>query len=341
MGEAFRNGCRVQARASSMRAIKLSGVVIVLLAVAVIVVPRAGEAQPVRVPRIGYLAYNSLPPLLEAFHQGLRDLGYVEGQNISIEYRLADERSERLGPFAAELVGLKVDVIVAPTPIELKVARRATTTIPIIMIAVGNPVTNGYVRSFSHPGGNITGLSSLAQEISSKQVELLKEVIPTLSRLALLQNPDNQNLAADFTEAARKAKIKLQLVEARAPTDLDTAFSAMMRERAGGLVVAPDPMFYAHRTRIAELAAMSRLPALYQLREHADAGGLIAYGASRAALWRRAAVYVDKLIKGAKPADLPVEQPTKFELVINVKTAKALGLTIPPAVLLRADEVIQ
>jgi ABC-type uncharacterized transport system substrate-binding protein len=313
----------------------------VVLALSLFVAPLAGEAQQAGVPRVGYLAYNSLPPLLEAFHQGLRDLGYVEGQNIAIEYRLADERPERLGPLAAELIGLKVNVIVAPTPIELKVVKRATMTIPIVMVAVGDPVMQGFVRSFGQPGGNITGLSSQAQEIVSKQVELLKEVIPTLSRLAVLQNPDNQNLAAELIDAARKARVQLQFVEARGPADLDGAFSAMKRERAGGLVVAPDPILLAHRARIAELAARNQLPALYQLREHADAGGLMAYGASRADLWRRAAVYVDKILKGAKPTDLPVEQATKFELVINLKTAKALGLTIPQTLLQRADEIIQ
>ncbi len=233
-----------------------------------------------------------------------------------------------------------MDVIVAPTPIELKVAQQATKTIPIVMVAVGDPVMNGFVRSYARPGGNITGLSSQAQEIASKQVELLKGVVPTVSRLALLQNPDNQTLTAEFKVVTRTLKIKLQMVEARGRDELDAAFAAMRREHADGLVVAPDPMFYAHRLRIADLAATNHLPALYQLREHAVAGGLIAYGASRPDLWRRAAVFVDKILKGAKPADLPVEQPTKFELVINLKTAKALCLTIPPSLLQRADQVI-
>jgi ABC-type uncharacterized transport system substrate-binding protein len=311
------------------------------LAGGLLAAPLITEAEQAKIPQIGYLAFNSLTPMLEAFRQGLRDLGYVEGQNVGIEYRLAEERRERLGPPAAELVRLKVDVIVAPTPIELKVAQQATKTIPIVMVAVGDPVMYGFVRSYAQPGGNITGLSSQAQEIASKQVELLKGVIPTVSRLALLQNPDNQTLAAEFKEVARTLKIKLQAVEARGPNELDAAFAAMRRERADGLIVAPDPMFYAHRLRIADLAATSHLPAVYQLREHAVAGGLIAYGASRPDLWRRAAVFVDKILKGAKPADLPVEQPTKFELVINLKTAKALGLTIPPSLLLRADQVIE
>ncbi len=303
--------------------------------------PLVAEADQVKVPRIGYLAFNSLPAMLGAFRQGLRDLGYVEGQNVGIEYRSADERRERLGPLAAELVRLKVNVIVAPTPIELKVLKHATETIPIVMVAVGDPVMNRFVRSFAAPGGNITGLSSLAQKVASKQVELLKEAIATLFRLALLQNPDNQDLTAEFKEAARTLRLKLQVVEARGPDDLDAAFSVMTRERAEGLVVAPDPMFLAYRTRIADLAATSRLPALYQLREHAEAGGLMAYGASRADLFRRAAVYVDKILKGARPGDLPIEQPSKFELVINLKTAKVLGLTIPQSLLLRADQVIE
>ena len=318
------------------------------LALVVLAAPLAAEAQaPAKFPRIGYL--NVLSPTdnahtLEAFRQGLRELGYVEGQNIAIEYRFAEGRPERLPALAAELVRLKVDVIVTGPPPAPEAAKQATSTIPIVFAVTGDPVAEGLVASVARPGGNITGLASISGELVGKQLELLKEVAPKISRVAVLQNPSNNAHPAVLRQAdgaARTLGLQLHILQARTPAEVEAAFAAMRRQRAGGVLVLRDPLFFAQRTQIVALAAKSRLPAVYGNREHAEAGGLMAYGANAPLMFRRAATYVDKILKGAKPADLPVEQPTRFELVINLKTAKALGLTIPQAVLVRADQVIQ
>ncbi len=321
---------------------------LLLLALSIVAAPPAAHAQqPAKVPRIGYLSSRSPtdnPHLLEAFRQGLRELGYVEGQNVAIEYRFGEGRPERLPALAAELVRLKVDVIVATSPPAPEAAKQATSTIPIVAAATGDPVAEGLVASIARPGGNITGLASISPEVVGKQLELLKEVAPKVSRVAVLQNPSSQGhpfVLRQAEGAARALGVQLHILQARTPPEIDAAFAAMRSQRAGGVLVLRDPLFFTRRTQIAALAAKSRLPAVYGNREHAEAGGLMAYGASGAHMFRRAATYVDKILKGAKPADLPVEQPTRFELVINLKTAKALGLTIPQLVLIRADQVIQ
>ncbi len=312
--------------------------------------PLAAEAQQAaKVPRIGFLLPNlaASPHLLEAFRQGLRDLGYVEGRNLLIEYRDAEGKPERLPALAAELVALKVDVILAPTTPTALAAKQATRTIPIVFAAATDAVTDGLVTSLARPGGNVTGLSSLVgPELYGKRLELLKQAVPGVSRVAFLWQPGGQgertekDILKGADVAARALGVRLQFVEARGPEDFDRVFSEMTRARAGALTVLGSPMFFVERRRLVDLAAKNRLPAVYPFREFADAGGLMSYGPNAADLLRRAATYVDKILKGAKPADLPVEQPTKFELVINLKTAKALGLTIPPSVLGRADEVI-
>jgi putative ABC transport system substrate-binding protein len=286
-----------------------------------------------------------MSPLLDAFRQGLRELGWVEGQNIVIDYRFAEGRFDRLPDLAVELVQLKVDIIVAqPTP-AAAAAKNATKTIPIVMISVGDPVGLGLIASLARPGGNVTGSSySVGLEITGKLLELLKETVPKARRVAILSNPANPAHPLAIREvsvAARSLGVQLQLLEARGPNEFDGAFAAMAKERVGALLVVADGLFILHRARLADLAARSRLPAIYGYREHVEVGGLMSYGSSTRDLYRRSATFVDKILKGAKPADLPVEQPTKFELVINLQTAKALGLTIPPSLLGRADEVIQ
>jgi putative ABC transport system substrate-binding protein len=296
--------------------------------------------------RIGYLSSGSstATPLIEAFRQRLRELGWIEGQNIIIDYRFAGYRYDRLPDLAADLVGLKVDVIVAPATPAATAAKKATGTIPIVMIGVGDPVGTGFIASLARPGGNVTGSSySVGLEIYAKQLELLKETVPKVRRVAILSNPTNPGHPLWMNEiqgAGRSLGVQLQFLEAQGPTEFDGAFAAMAKERAGALLVVADGMFMLHRTRIADLAAKSRLPSL-GYRELVEAGGLMSYGPSLPDLWRRAATFVDKILKGVKPADLPVEQPTKFELVVNLKTAKGLGLTIPQSLLLRADQVIE
>jgi putative ABC transport system substrate-binding protein len=313
--------------------------------------PFAAEAQQAaKIARIGWLATINLaasPHLPEAFRQGLRDLGYVEGRNVVIEYRSAEGKLEGLPTLAAELVALKVDVILAPTILAAVAAKQTTWTLPIVFDAATDPVGSGLVTSLARPGGNVTGLSILAPELVGKCLELLKQADPGVSRVAVLWQPGGlgerteKDQLKEAEVAARALGVRLQFVEARGPADFDRAFSDMTRARAGALTVLLSPMLFNERRRLADLAAKNRLPAVYQLREFVDAGGLMAYGANVVDLYRRAATYVDKILKGAKPADLPVEQPSKFELVINLKTAKALGLTIPQSVLGRADEVIQ
>ena len=307
-----------------------------------------GEAQQqAKVPRIGYLTGDSLSadlPRRDAFRQGLRELGYSERQNIVIEYRTAEGKVDRLSELAAELARLKVDVMFAFTTAAVRAVKKEMPTVPIVSVSA-DPVGTGLVASLARPGGNITGLSITAgPEVYGKQLELLKETVPKVSRVAVLWNPTNPGnpLQLKETQAAAPALgVTLLSLEVKGPDDIDGAFTAMRKERAGTLTVLPDPMFLAQRTRLADLAAKSRLPAIYGIPEHVVAGGLMAYAANRPEIFRRAATFVDKILKGAKPVDLPVEQPTKFELVINLKTAKALGLTIPQSVLNRADEVIR
>ena len=308
-------------------------------------------AQPrEKVPRVGYLNPGSLSDpasqrRLEAFRQGLRDLGYVEGQNIAIESRWAEGKYDRYPALAADLVRLKVDVIVAQGGAATQAVQQATRTIPIVMSLVLDPVASGLVPSLARPGGNVTGTSFMGPDMVGKQLQLLKEVVPKVSRVALLTNPANPASAPGLREAeaaARALGVRLQALEARNPQEIDSAFAAMTREHAGALLIFPDPIFTNQRRQIAELAAKRRLPALHGgTPEYAEAGGLMVYSPNILDLHRRAATYVDKILKGAKPGDLPVEQPTKFELVINLKTAKALGLTIPQSLLVRADEVVQ
>jgi putative tryptophan/tyrosine transport system substrate-binding protein len=311
--------------------------------------PLALEAQqPGKVWRIGSLGGTSRTAnayLTNAFSQGLRELGYVEGQNVVIEYRYAEGKYERFPDFVNDLVRLKVDVIVAVPTAAALAAKNATGTIPIVTVAVFDPVESGLVASLARPGKNVTGLTLIAgTEIVGKYLELLKESLPKASRVGVLWNPANTahpSLVREAESSARALGLQLQLAGVRGPDEIDNALAVMAREHVGALMVLPDSMFVAQRTRLAELATKHRLPAMYGLRLHAEAGGLMAYSANMQDSARRVASFVDRILKGAKPADLPIEQPTKFEFVINLKTAKALGLTIPPAVLARADEVIQ
>ena len=304
--------------------------------------------QPEKIPIIGYLSPSSamVPERDEPFRQGLRELGYVEGKNVVIEYRFAEGKFERLPDLAAELVELKVDVIVAQVTQASLAAKGATKTIPIVMQGVSDPVGTGLVASLARPGANITGTSAMSADVVGKSLALLKEVVPKLSRVAVLWNPSNAIFQAQMlreTQAAAGAlAVELQTFAVRGADEIDQAFAAMAKGRAGALFVLPDPIFTSlHRARIVDLAEKSRLPAMYGVRELAAAGGFMAYGANYADVFGRAATYVDKILKGANPADLPVEQPTKFDLVINLKAAKALGLTVPPQLLARADEVIE
>jgi putative ABC transport system substrate-binding protein len=311
--------------------------------------PLAAEAQQAsKVYRIGYLSTptrESVEHGVEAFLRKLRELGWVDGQNLIIEYRWAEGNVERLPDLAADLVRRKVDVIVAPAGSAALAAKNATSSIPIVMIFPSDPVETGLVASLSRPGGNITGTTFTAgPEIFGKQLQILKEAIPHASRVAILSNPADPSFALqvrDVEATARSLRIRLQHVEARGPEEFESAFAAMARERAEALLVTGSSTFLAHRARLAELAIKGRLPTMLSFRESVEAGGLMAYAVNMADFVGRAAVYVDKILKGAKPADLPVEQPTKFELTINLKTAKAIGLTIPQSVLTRADTVIQ
>jgi putative ABC transport system substrate-binding protein len=323
-------------------------VFLTILAVGVLVAPLATTAQPAeKVRRIGFLGMNSATGLrlLEPFRQRLRELGWVEGRNIAIDLRFAEGRVDRLAGLAAELVQLKVDVMVAgPTPPAVA-AKNATGTIPIVLVAVGDPVRLGLIASLARPGGNVTGLSfDVGLETFGKGLELLKETVPAVRRVAVLTNPTNPAQAIairDVKVAAAALGLQPQLLETRGPGEFDGAFAAMARERAGALLLLTESLFFLHRARLADLAVRNRLPSMSGLREYVEAGGLMSYGPSLVASYRSAALFVDKILKGARPADLPVEQPTTFELVVNLKTAKALGLTIPPSILARADEVIE
>jgi len=320
----------------------------ILVAVLLLIVAVKAEAQQAKkIPRIGYLAIASLSAAterIEAFRQGLRELGYVEGKNILVEWRSPEGKLDRLSALAAELVRLKVDVIVTGGPAPTRPAKEATSTIPIVMAWDNDPVGNGFVASLAHPGGNITGLSTYYPEISGKQLELLKEIVPRLSRVAVLGTSAiaGNAQALKVTERAATAfGVKLQYVDILGPKDIDTAFRDAINGRADAVLVLTSPVLFSHRTEVAATAVKNHLPVMYQASEYVEAGGLMTYGANIPDLYRRAAIYVDKILKGAKPADLPVEQPTKFDFVINLKAAKQIGLTIPPTVLAQADRVIK
>jgi putative ABC transport system substrate-binding protein len=308
--------------------------------------PIAARAQQTgKVPRIGYLAPRGVLPREEAFRQRLRELGYVEGKNIVIEYRHAEGKFDRLPALAEELVRLEVDVIVTVVTQASLAAKHATKTIPIVIVAVSDPLGTGLITSLARPGGNITGTSAMNSEVVGKSLELLKETVPTVSRVGVIWNPENAIFQAQMLRetqlAAGRLGVELRIVAVRNLEEFGPAFADLTSAHAGALLVLPDPAYTPDAARIAHLAAKRRLPAMYGVREHAAAGGLMSYGTNFADLFRRAADYVDKILKGTKPADLPVEQPTRFEFVINLKTARALGIDIPPTLLARADELIE
>ena len=310
---------------------------------------RADAQQPAKIPRIGYVSGtgdSSNPgPYVEALRQGLRDLGYVEGKNFVIEYRGAEGKPDRTPSLVTELVQLKVDVLVVPTAVSIFAAKQATKTIPIIMVTQVDPIATGLIDSLAHPGGNITGLATLQRDLSGKRLELFAEVVPGLSRVGVLRNPDESPGAMgfkDYEAAARALKIRLQSLDVRGVNpDLDGAFREAVKERVNGVITITNNPLFRNSKRITDLALKNRLPSMYEGSTWVEAGGLMSYSANELEIFRRAATYVDKILKGTKPADLPVEQPTKFEFVINLKTAKALNLTIPQSVLFRADKVIK
>jgi len=322
-------------------------IIICLLTTALLsIAPFVEAQQPTKIPRIGFL--RTAPPpgsYIEAFRQGLKELGYIEGKNIAFEYRWAGGKTDQLPELAAELVRLKVDIIVTDGTPPALAARKASSTIPTVMAASGDPVGTGLIASLARPGGNITGLTSINAELGGKLLELLKEIVPRLALVGVmgpLDSPIDELFLTNAEAPARALGLKLIALRFRGPEDYESLFRAASKERANALVVRGTPFTSpANRKRIVDLAAKNRLPAIYETRDWADIGGLISYGADRIDMYRRAATYVDKILKGAKPADLPVEQPTKFEFVINLKTAKQIGLTIPPNVLARADKVIK
>jgi putative ABC transport system substrate-binding protein len=309
--------------------------------------PLAAHAQQMRnVQRIGFLwdSPNVFPDAIKAFQHRLRDLGYVDGKTITIEYRWAKGKPERMRELAKELVGLKVDIIVAPTSVYTGVAKNATSDIPIIFMSHADPVGSGHVNSLNHPGGNVTGFSLMMTETNVKGLELLKEAVPTLSRIAVIFDPatPSHRPGLKAVEAVGPSiGLNVQPVPVRAATEYEGAFAAMIRERADGVLVLSTPLFIASARPLAQLAMTHKLPSLFGPRHHVDAGGLMSYSPDRANLWRRGADYVDRILRGEKPANLPVQRPTKFEFAINLKTAKAIGLTIPPTLLARADKVIE
>jgi putative ABC transport system substrate-binding protein len=319
----------------------------VTLTLSLLAAPLAVEAQPsAKVARIGFLALlgDAQAPPVEAFRQALRVLGYLEGQNIAMEFRSAEGKGDRLPALAAELVHLPVDIIVTPLTVAAQAAKQATTTIPIVIVNAGDPVGTGLVASLARPGGNITGISGLATDLSGKRLELLKEAVPTLSRVAVLWNAADRGMTLRFEEmqaAARALGVTLQPLGVRDATDVDSAFAALTQERPDALFMITDMLTVFHTRRIVDFVAQSQLPTMFEYRGPVAMGGLMSYGPSLADQHRRAATYVDKILKGAKPADLPVEQPMKFELVLNLKAAQSLGLTLPPATLFQADEVIR
>jgi len=297
-------------------------------------------------PVIGYLHYGSpglFAPFMAAFHRGLSETGYVEGRNVAIEYRWAEGRYDRLPALAGELVGRKVDVIAAFGPPSARAAKSATSTIPIVF-GSGDPVREGLIAGLARPGGNLTGVSLLTVELMAKRLELLSELVPQAGMIALLVNQNDANaerIIKDVQEAARAKGVQLHVLKAGSESEIDAAFPALVQRQAGGLVVGTDPFFNSRREQLVSLAARHTVPAIYEWREFAAAGGLISYGSSLTSVYRQIGIYTGKILNGAKPADLPVEQPTRFELVVNLNTAKDLGLTVPPSILARADEVIE
>jgi ABC-type uncharacterized transport system substrate-binding protein len=318
-----------------------------LLALALIMLPLGAHGQPPKVPRVGVLSTLPAPyaaPYVEAGKAALREAGYIEGQNIAIEYRFAGRSLETLQAQAAELVALKVDVLVVVGDLAIRTAQQATKTIPIVMVSGGDPVTSGYVASVARPGGNITGMSSLLPEMDAKLLALLKETVPRATRVAVLWNPNSHGGVLGFKDmqaAAPGLKVTLLSVEVRKPDELEAAFTTITAQKAEGLLVITDPITFGNRGKIIEFAAKHRLPTMYEVREFVNEGGLMSYGPSLTAMIRRVPVFIDKILKGTKPADIPVEQPTQFEMVVNEKSAKAIGLAIPPPVLVRADSVIK
>jgi putative ABC transport system substrate-binding protein len=338
----------VKAKVKMQKAKVSRYIVIWLVASVLLAIIRPVEAQQEKkIPHVGYLTVSSLSSNVSrngAFRQGMRELGYVEGKNIVIEWRSGEGKVERKSELAAELVRLGVDVIVTSGPTMTRAAQQATATIPIVMAFDPDPVGNGFIASLARPGRNITGLSSLSPELSGKQLELLKEIVPRLSRVAVLgtsAEPGNAQTLREIELAAEAFGVKLQYLDIADSRDIGPAFRAANKEHAGAMLVLQTPFFNPNRKRIAELALQNRLPAIYPQSEWVGDGGLMSYGVSFAALYHRAATYVDKILKGAKPADLPVEQPTTFEFIINLKSAKQIGLIIPPNVLARADKVIR
>ncbi|MBI3029838.1 MAG: ABC transporter substrate-binding protein [Candidatus Rokubacteria bacterium] len=318
------------------------------LALGLLAAPLAADAQHagkvLRIGRLSPLSASADASIFLGFRQGLHELGWVEGKHFTVESRFAEGRLDRLPELAADLVRLKVDVIVSGSTPGALAAKHATSTIPIVMVTTGDPVASGLVVSLARPGGNLTGMTALGQELTGKRLQLFKEALPSVSRVAVLSDPaypDSGPTVKGAMAAARALGVRLRVFEIRDPAGFEEAFRGIVSDRTGGLLVSDDPLFNTHRRRIVERAIKSRLPTMCALLECVDVGGLIFYGASLPDMYRRAATYVDKILKGTKPEDLPVEQPTKFELVINLKTAKALGLTIPQAVLIRADRVVQ
>ena len=334
-------------RGEGMLMIRASVHALVTLAFSMLAALPAAGAQPPKIPRVGYLFSTTSTEtrhFFEAARQGLRELGYVEGQSIALDVRWSEGRLEGMPELVAELVRLKVDVMVVASTAGALAAKKATTTIPIVMVLVSDAVGSGLVASLARPGGNLTGLSLMTPELQGKRLQLLKEVLPKVSRVAILTNPGNPIHAVflqETQEAARKLRVQLQAVEVRRPEDFGGAFGTATRGRAGALLVFDDALFNGYHTAIVALAARGRLPAMYGPRHLPDAGGLMSYGPNWPDEFRRSATYVDKILKGRKPADLPVEQPTRFEFVINMKTAKALGIKFPASIMVRADQVIQ
>jgi putative ABC transport system substrate-binding protein len=317
-------------------------------ALGLLAAPRAARAQaPGKLSRVGFLApasESAARQLLDSFRRGLRDAGFTEGEALHFVYRWSENRDERFPALAAELVSQKVDVIVAVTVPAIRAVQQATSTIPVVMVLSSDPVRMGLVASLAHPGGNTTGMASLNQEVAVKRLEILKEIVPPLGRVAVLWNPVNPAMQTEWehlSAAARVLRVTLRSQEVRTPGDLDPAFSIIASERPDGLVVVGDPLTFILRARIVEFAAAHRLPAVYGTREFAQVGGLVSYGNDLADLFQRAGGYVARLLRGARPADLPVEQPAKFELVVNLRTARTLALSLPPSILARADEVVE
>ena len=321
---------------------------LVLLLGTAMAAPRALRAQQKLMPVIGFLSSTSSgpsAPYMAAFHQGLRETGYVEGQNVAIEYRWAENHHDRLSALAAALVGRKVDVIAtAGGNSSAFAAKRATSTIPIVFCAVGDPVGDGLIASLGRPGANITGMSLFTRELSAKRLELLSELVPRAEAIALLVNPTSSNaerVIADVQQAGRTKGVRLHVLKAADEGDFESAFASVVQLSAGALLVGSDPLFNSRREELVGFAARYAIPAMYEWREYVTAGGLVSYGSSLTVAYRQAATYIGRILAGAKPADLPVQQPTTFELVVNLNTAKALGLTVPQSILARADEVIE